>query len=209
MSRKLSKKHSDGAQSVVLVYPMFSLKVIQLSNVFCPFFFFSFKLIADNGSDYWIDGKLLPKGASVIANTWDMHHNEKRYPNPDVFNPDNYTGYNMLASEYIATADYESRDHYAYGNGRRVCPGMHVGERNIFLGICKLLWAFKFEKVVDEFGNIVQTDIDPTTGYTEGFLITAKEFPCKITPRSEKRKETIMREFADLEKSVLSKYEVV
>lgn len=115
----------------------------------------------------------------------------------------------MLASEYANSADYENRDHYSFGNGRRLCPGIHLGERNIFLGISKLLWAFKFEKAVDEAGQPIETDINPVTAYTEGFLITAKPYPCKISPRSEKREETIMREFAEVEKTVFAKYESV
>lgn len=83
-----------------------------------------------------------------------------------------------LAPEYLTASDPEARDHYAYGNGRRVCPGIHLGERNIFLGICKLLWAFEFKKAVDKNGNPIETDINPTTAYSEGFIISANKFPC-------------------------------
>ncbi|KAJ6105229.1 hypothetical protein N7523_010039 [Penicillium sp. IBT 18751x] len=159
--------------------------------------------------DQWIDGKLLPKGAAIFTSVWDIHHDENRYPNPDAFDPDHYAGYHMLASEYANSADYENRDHYSFGNGRRLCPGIHLGERNIFLGISKLLWAFKFEKAVDEVGKPIETDINPVTAYTEGFLITAKPYACKITPRSEKRVETIMREFAEVEMTVFTQYESV
>ncbi|PIG89002.1 hypothetical protein AARAC_008400, partial [Aspergillus arachidicola] len=108
--------------------------------------------------DQWINGKLLPKGATVVINLWDMHHDEKRYADDDVFNPDRFEGFTQLASEYVGSSDYEKRDHYAYGNGRRICPGMHLGERNIFLGIAKLLWAFKFEKAIDNSGKLIDTD---------------------------------------------------
>ncbi|KNG83322.1 putative cytochrome P450, partial [Aspergillus nomiae NRRL 13137] len=156
--------------------------------------------------DQWVDGKLLPKGATVMTNVWELHHDEKRYANPDVFDPEHYAGYTKVAPEYLTASDPEARDHYAYGNGRRVCPGIHLGERNIFLGICKLLWAFEFHKAVDASGNPIETDINPTTAYSEGFITSANKFPCRIVPRSEKRKATIMREFADMER-VFSKYE--
>jgi cytochrome P450 len=115
-------------------------------------------MVTNARKDYWIDGKLLPKGATIMTNLWELHHDEKRYANPDVFDPDHYAGYTKLAPEYLTASDPVARDHYAYGNGRRVCPGIHLGERNIFLGICKLLWAFEFKKAVDENGNPIETD---------------------------------------------------
>jgi cytochrome P450 len=124
---------------------------------------------SDANLDCWVDGKLLPKGSTILINIWELHHDEKRYANADVFDPDHCAGYTKLASEYLTASDPEARDHYAYGNGRRVCPGMHLGERNIFLGICKLLWAFEFKKAVDENGNLIETDINPNTTYSEGF----------------------------------------
>ncbi|KAI9930338.1 hypothetical protein AWENTII_007721 [Aspergillus wentii] len=155
----------------------------------------------------WIDGKLLPKGASVFINLWDMHHDERRWEDHDVFDPDRYAGYTMLASEYANSSDYEKRDHYAFGNGRRLCPGIHLGERNIFLGIAKLLWAFRFEKATDSSGKPIDVDTDYETGYSQGFLINARPFPCKMTPRSKARESTIMREFAQVSQDVFSKYE--
>ena len=70
-----------------------------------------------------------------------MHHDEVRFPNPDTFDPDNYKGVTALAPELATAADYERRDHYGYGSGRRLCPGIHLAERNLFLGVAKLLQA--------------------------------------------------------------------
>lgn len=39
------------------------------------------------------------------------------------------------------------RDHWTFGAGRRICPGMIVAEREIFLAISRLLWAFRLEEV--------------------------------------------------------------
>ncbi|KAE8378183.1 cytochrome P450 [Aspergillus bertholletiae] len=156
--------------------------------------------------DEWIDGKHLPKGATVFINGWALHHDERRYPNHDVFDPDRYAGYTRLASEYAVSSDYENRDHYNYGTGRRLCPGVHLAERNLFLGISKLLWAFNFEKEIDGNGNPVEPDTDPVSGYSEGFIISAKPFPCRVSPRSDKRQETIMREYQQAESDVFSTY---
>ncbi|KAL2005978.1 hypothetical protein VTN00DRAFT_9632 [Thermoascus crustaceus] len=156
--------------------------------------------------DEWVDGKFLPKGTILIINVWGLHHDEAQFPNPEIFDPDHYAGWTLLAPKYAASADYKMCDHYGYGAGRRLCPGIHLGERNLFLAISKLLWAFSFDKQVDEAGKVIELDVDPVTGYSEGFLVCANLFPCRITLRSEARQDTIMREFAQAQADIFSKF---
>ncbi|KAJ5569117.1 cytochrome P450 [Penicillium hetheringtonii] len=156
--------------------------------------------------DDWIDGYLIPKDATVIINSWGMHHDETRFSNPDVFDPDHYKGQTTLAPELAAAADYESRDHYGYGSGRRICPGIHLAERNLFLAIAKLIWAFSIEPSLDEQGQPIKYDFSPQTGYSEGFLVCVKDFPCVIKPRSETRRATIMREMEEAQRNVFSQF---
>ncbi|KAB8253715.1 putative cytochrome P450 [Aspergillus pseudonomiae] len=157
--------------------------------------------------DDWIDGYLIPKDATVIINSWGLHHDETRFSNPDVFDPDHYKGQTTLAPELAAAADYESRDHYGYGSGRRICPGIHLAERNLFLAIAKLIWAFSIEPSFDEQGQPIQYDFSPQTGYSEGFLVCVKDFPCVIKPRSETRRATIMREMEEAQRNVFSQFD--
>ncbi len=65
--------------------------------------------------DEWIEGKFLPKGTAIFLNVWGLHHDESKFPDHDVFDPDHYKGRTLLASEYANSADYENRDHYGYG----------------------------------------------------------------------------------------------
>ena len=136
-----------------------------------------------------------------------MHHDPIRFPDPDTFDPDHYKGQTTLAPELAAAAEYENRDHYGYGSGRRICPGIHLAERNLFLGIAKIIWAFDIQAGLDADGKPVEPDFDPRTGYSEGFLVCAKDFPCRITPRSEARRETVMREFDEAKRDVFVKYD--
>lgn len=140
-------------------------------------------------------------------NTWGLHHDEKQFANPDVFNPDRYAGKTLSAADYATSPDYENRDHYVYGAGRRLCVGIHLAERNLFLAMSMLLWAFNFEKEVDPVTKKpLEPDASPQTGYHEG-IVSAKPFPCKVTLRSEARRETILREFVHAEAEIFSKYE--
>ena len=72
--------------------------------------------------------------------------------------------------------------------------------------MAKLLWAFNFEEDLDSNGKPIKPDTNYRTGYSEGFIVCTNDFPSKVTPRSEKRVETIMREFDQANIDVFSKY---
>jgi hypothetical protein len=149
--------------------------------------------------DDWIDGQFLRKGTAVLINVWGVHHVETHFKNPEIFDPDHYLGVTKLAPELAASADYDSRDHYGYGSGRRMCPGMHLAERNLFLGIANLLWGLD----IRAYGKV---DVDPITGYSEGFLLCAKDFKRKVEVRTQGKRDTILREFELAEKNCLNKH---
>ena len=142
--------------------------------------------------DDWVDGMFLPKGTVIIVNAWGMHFDEERFSNPEKYDPDHFAGVTTLAAD-LANGAWENRDHYAYGTGRRFCPGVHVAERNLFLAMAKLLWAFNIK------AGKTKPDTDPVTGYCEGFLVCAYDFDADFEVRSEKRKEAILREFKEVE----------
>jgi cytochrome P450 len=65
--------------------------------------------------DEIVDGKLLPKGTVIFVNVWGLHHDESKFTNPDIFDPDHYKNHPLLASEYANVHEFENRDHYGYG----------------------------------------------------------------------------------------------
>ncbi|KAF3480833.1 cytochrome P450 2D18 [Arthroderma uncinatum] len=154
-----------------------------------------------------IDGMAVPAGSTVILNVWGLHHDGVKHVDPDQFNPLRYQCRTDLAPTYASSPDYENRDHYGYGSGRRICPGIHLAERGLFLAVAKILWAFDITPKHDAHGHPIPINADPATGYTDGFLRCAKPFPVQISIRSERRWETINAEFAQAEK-VFSRYDV-
>ncbi|KAB8078109.1 cytochrome P450 [Aspergillus leporis] len=151
------------------------------------------------GEDDWIDGRFLPKGTTVIVNTWGMHMNEGQWEHPEAFMPERFSSHPFLAPEYAA-GKWEARDHYGYGVGRRICPGIHLAERNMFLAIAKLLWAFTFD------AGDGSVDSDPVTGYHNGFLYCAKDYSCRPVVRSERIRATIEKEVAMAQRDVFSQF---
>lgn len=158
-------------------------------------------------ADEWIDGKLLPKGTILIMNAWGMHMDDRTFPNPSAFIPERFADHPSLAPEYAA-GDWERRDHYGYGAGRRICPGIHLAERNMFLSIAKLLWAFRFEEAIpgQDGKTAIPNDSDPVTGYHQGFLYCAKPYGCRPVLRSESIRLTVEREFCEAQ-TVFGKFE--
>ena len=58
---------------------------------------------------------------------------------------------------------------YAFGFGRRVCPGRWMAQSFTWITIASVLSAFTLEKVRDENGDFVE----PSAAYTPGILAYA------------------------------------
>lgn len=100
---------------------------------------------------------------------------------PRVFEPDRYLGDDSTSFESATKSDVKQRDHFTFGAGRRLCQGMHIADRSLFLGISRLLWGFELKKTVGVGGHEVVPDQD---NLTQGFIVQPTPFPAQIIPRS-------------------------
>ncbi|KAF4428779.1 cytochrome P450 oxidoreductase [Fusarium acutatum] len=146
------------------------------------------------------NGYLIPKGAGVLNNVWGIHMDPERHPNPRQFNPDRYRDDFQSLADAAANPDASKRDQFTFGAGRRICPGIHVAERSLFLGISRILWAFNIKPTVDKNGKPVLPDPDKLT---QGFVCMPEEFPARIIPRSEEKKAQVVQSWKKAEKDVL------
>ncbi|KAH7159405.1 cytochrome P450 [Dactylonectria estremocensis] len=136
-------------------------------------------------------GYYIPKGATVINNVWSIHMDEKRSPNPRVFNPDRFKGDNTTLYQ-SAVGDVTKRDNFVFGAGRRLCQGIHIAERSLFLGISRFLWGFDFSPAKGQDGRPMIYDPEDLVG---GITVQPANFQAVIQPRSE-AKAIIMRKEA-------------
>lgn len=150
--------------------------------------------------DDYYNGYLIPKGAGVMNNVWTIHMDPKRHLSPRTFDPDRYKDDFQSLSDAAANSDPSKRDVFVFGAGRRVCPGIHVAERSLFLAISRILWGFKIEPAVDASGQPILPDPDLLT---QGFVCMPVEFPATITPRSKERAELITKEWREAENGLL------
>jgi cytochrome P450 len=100
--------------------------------------------------DFVYNGMYIPKNTAVVLNCYDIHHNEEKYSDAFSFNPDRYMGDTLTCAESSKLPNAIDRDHWAFGAGRRICPGIHVAERELWLAISRLLWAFDIQSLADE-----------------------------------------------------------
>lgn len=77
----------------------------------------------------------------------------------------------------------------------------------MFLAFAKLLWAFEFLPGEDASGKPSTPDVDPKTGYSEGFLVCAKDYPLRLRVRSDARHETIVKEFEEAKRDIFAAFE--
>ncbi|CAE6515922.1 unnamed protein product [Rhizoctonia solani] len=144
-------------------------------------------------------GYFMPKDSRVICNIWAIHTNPERYKDPLKFNPDRFLEHKLSMANSMMQSNSFERDHFAFGAGRRACPGVQLAEQGIFIAIARLLWAFEFSVPP---GTSVSTDQSAFYGTVR----RPKEYPVVITPRSERRVETIEREMAWMTENVFSLY---
>lgn len=85
-------------------------------------------------------------------------HDDRLFPDPFTFKPERFIG-----------PDVDPRVHpavdYAFGFGRRVCPGRWMAHAFVFVVVASVLSAFRIEKAVRD-GRV----IEPTSAYTPGIL---------------------------------------
>ncbi|KAI0205264.1 cytochrome P450 [Astrocystis sublimbata] len=137
-------------------------------------------------------GYRIPKGATVVLNIWGIHRDPDRHPQPQVFDPSRFEGTaESAANEAVSES---SRDHFVFGAGRRVCPGLHIAERTMVLGAARLLWGFDFGKATDELGREISP---PGDDFANGIVATPPPFKANITCRSPERAARIRQAWAE------------
>ncbi|KAJ7212055.1 cytochrome P450 [Mycena pura] len=142
----------------------------------------------ETSADDVYEGYFIPKGATVIANTWAMSRDESMYEEPERFMPERYfTADGNLNDDQVAIV---------FGYGRRICVGRYSAGNTVWATIVSILSTFDIAKAKDAEGN--EIDIDPGA-YSDGLVSHPDPFQCSITPRSEAARNLIQSTAEDVE----------
>ncbi|KAI0270485.1 cytochrome P450 [Gloeopeniophorella convolvens] len=122
--------------------------------------------------DHVHDGLFIPAGTTVLPNTWAILHDPEVFPEPEEFRP-----------ERFLDAAGRFRDEplvmYAFGYGRRMCPGRHLVDSTLWILVVSVLAAFDVHHKLDAQGNKV-----PVEGrYGDALISHPLPFAYDISPR--------------------------
>jgi cytochrome P450 len=141
--------------------------------------------------DIWHNNMLNPNGATILIPAHAL--NFTYHDDPEHYNPDRYLSYTALSVDLARSPEYENRDHYTFGSGRRNCVGIHLAERTLWRMIAQILWAFDIEPE-RENGEAVGLDVD---AYEDGLLLTPLPFRVRLVARSRKHAEVVRKVVAE------------
>ncbi|KAL5590251.1 hypothetical protein FOBRF1_013808 [Fusarium oxysporum] len=133
------------------------------------------------------NGYYIPKNCVVRVNHWLMHNNDKQYPHPETFEPERFINHNHSAAASANLADALQRDHFSYGGGKRICPGIHLAERSLFIMTSRMLQTFEFGQPMDPKSEIPRTLTAEDVGVSTSLIMApGSDFYVDFRPRSEK-----------------------
>jgi hypothetical protein len=75
--------------------------------------------------DVEVNGYFIPEGTTVVTTMESLHFNESVYENADKFMPERFLD-NTKTMTSSANGRIAERDHYNFGWGRRICPGIYM-----------------------------------------------------------------------------------
>ncbi|KAI9485419.1 MAG: cytochrome P450 [Benjaminiella poitrasii] len=121
-------------------------------------------------------GWIIPKDTTVVLNILAVNLNPERFPNPTAFQPERHL--NQDQTHKKSTQAVDSRAHLSFSTGRRVCVGIHLAERTLFMAASMLLASFKVESVNGKINVDAPKDIHATTWSPQHYRV-------RLIPRHE------------------------
>ncbi|ETW82206.1 cytochrome P450 monooxygenase 106 [Heterobasidion irregulare TC 32-1] len=120
-------------------------------------------------------GYRIPAGATLIGNHWSIGRDPEVFPDGDTFNPQRWIDEDGRVKEEPKFSNF--------GFGRRICPGMPVALRSLFINTALLLWSFK----------ITEDPTRPidTLALKEGIITVPLPFAAHFEPRHVNLRELI------------------
>lgn len=114
-------------------------------------------------------GYFIPKGAVVMVNQWALSRDEDVFPDASHFDPSRHL-----------TVDGKLKDplvnHFAFGYGRRICPGRWFAENGLWTAAASILAVLRIDHAKDSNGHRIEVKLQLSSG-----LVTHPEpFRCSF-----------------------------
>lgn len=135
-------------------------------------------------------GFRVAKGTIVFPNVWAISRDNISGISPDEFAPERFLD---DCVERTALDPYS----YAFGFGRRICPGRFLADNSIFLFVTGLVSTFVISPAVGSDGRHSLL----TTPFRQGLMRFPESFQACILPRSEQLAEELRARAREMSKS--------
>ncbi|KAL8557624.1 hypothetical protein ACS0TY_004903 [Phlomoides rotata] len=117
-----------------------------------------------------IDNYVIPKDCVVLVNAWAINMEPNRWKDPTIFNPDRFINSKI---DFRSTDDFEF---IAFGAGRRMCPGLNLGIKNVQMLVTSLVHHFDWS--LSDGSDPINIDTNDKFG-----TVLRKEKPLCLIPR--------------------------
>ncbi|SAL97641.1 hypothetical protein [Absidia glauca] len=132
--------------------------------------------------DITVRDHFIPKGSVLISNMLGMHMNPDVYPDPETFNPDRFLA-NTRTMSAAANGNISQRDHYNFGWGRRICPGIHLAEVEMFHVFARLFAKCVIAPPLGADGK--ERPIDINAAQNAGIVTLPAPYQVRFIPRTD------------------------
>jgi cytochrome P450 len=144
--------------------------------------------------DDFYEGYHLPAGSVVHIVAWACGRNPETYPEPNEFKPERWLEPTYPTYKEPLTEFPTLNNTVLFGAGRRQCPGMLVGTRNVYIQAMMLIWACDIKRAKDASGKEI---IPPFYDFVHGFNVGPNKFDFELTPRSQERLDMVEAAYAE------------
>ncbi|KAF9451141.1 cytochrome P450 [Macrolepiota fuliginosa MF-IS2] len=137
------------------------------------------------------EGYYIPKGCTIMSNTYAILHDEEIFLNPKEFNPNRFVKDGVLLDVILDPTVIAT-----FGFGRRICPGAHIALSTLYLTCASILSLFDISPALDADGK----SIEVVPEFAAASLVSEPlPFECKFTPRQGKDVEGLLQEYLGTE----------
>ncbi|KAF7727034.1 cytochrome P450 1B1 [Apophysomyces ossiformis] len=128
---------------------------------------------ATTADSIW-NGVVIPSGSTIFMNAWALNFDDTVFDSPWEFRPERYM-----------KDDLQGTNLFAFGLGRRMCPGVHLASREMYVSFLYVLYYFNIRKSDDVQEQ--DYDIHPLTGVhkAQAFSVAPKRFKVVFEPRNQ------------------------
>ncbi|KAI0742423.1 cytochrome P450 [Daedaleopsis nitida] len=123
----------------------------------------------------------IPAGCMVMPNIWGMTRDTDHYPDPEQFIPERHLGARRDTNKDARGATAVVPSSFAFGFGRRICPGQGFADAHLWLALANIVATFDIRRPLDAAG----VEYTPPAAFKPGFTSHPRPFSCRVIPRSE------------------------